>query len=264
MPINLKKYLSYFLFIVLILSISTSVFASLAGYSNVIVVTITNSTNTTYSDQQILVTIDTQSLINDGEMQSDGDDIRFLDSDDSTNLDYWIDPGTLNTTTTRIWVNVPSITKNASKDIYMYFGNPSATSASDMSATMEEFGEVGTIAVLGSGWITTNFVNAYNNPVVVPVHFDLSTGQEVSCSLRNVGANSFDIKLENPEGDAFTNRRVDYIVVEEGAWILADESKIEADVFGIKKTELVGTTVSYKWKTISLTQSYSAAPVILN
>jgi hypothetical protein len=62
-------------------------------------------------------------------MNADGSDIRFVDSDDTTPLDYWIESG-INTAATIIWVEVPSVL-NGTKDIYMYYGNAGAAAVSD-------------------------------------------------------------------------------------------------------------------------------------
>ena len=79
------------------------------------------------SDEDVLVIVDTSSLITAGKMQSSCNDIRFVDSDDSTLLSYWIEGG-CNTTTTRVWVRIPSL-PTTGKTIYMYYGNPSASNA---------------------------------------------------------------------------------------------------------------------------------------
>jgi len=87
-----------------------------------------NSNNLT--NYQVLVTVDTASLISAGKMRSDCGDIRFTDIDGVTILPYWIESG-VNTTTTKIWVKVPSIPASSVYTIYMYYGNPNALSASD-------------------------------------------------------------------------------------------------------------------------------------
>ena len=73
----------------------------------------------------VLVPFDSSALISEGKMKSDCTDIRFVDSDDSTLLSHWIEGG-CNTTATQIWVRVP--TSAASKGIYIYYGNSSASS----------------------------------------------------------------------------------------------------------------------------------------
>ena len=73
----------------------------------------------------------------DADMQADFDDIRFVDSDDSTPLSHWRESYTASTSAT-FWVKVPSIPVGT-KTIYMYYGNATATSASDGDATFVFF-----------------------------------------------------------------------------------------------------------------------------
>jgi prepilin-type N-terminal cleavage/methylation domain-containing protein len=95
-------------------------------------ITINNTSNSNnLTDYQVLVTLDTQSLISAGKMRSDCGDIKFTDSDGQTLLNYWLESG-CNTTNTRIWVKVLSIPANSTKTIYVYYGNLGATSASKM------------------------------------------------------------------------------------------------------------------------------------
>jgi hypothetical protein len=98
-------------------------------------ITISNTGTQVLTDYQVLITIDTQSLITAGKMKTDCGDIRFVDSDGRTMLSYWIESG-CNSTTTKIWVKVPSIPASSSRTIYVYYGNASATSASNPHATM--------------------------------------------------------------------------------------------------------------------------------
>lgn len=104
------------------------------GWSYRIPITITEQSGNDLTDYSVLVVIDTASLINAGKMKSDGGDIRFYASDGTTSLPYWIESG-LGTSTTRIWVKVPSIPANSQTTIYMYYGNPQATSQSNPQAT---------------------------------------------------------------------------------------------------------------------------------
>jgi hypothetical protein len=92
-----------------------------------------NNSGSALTDYQVLITVDTATPRIAGKMQASGADIRFKDSDNRTDLCYWIESG-INTTSTKIWVKVPSV-PNGSKTVYMYYGNPSATSASNESMT---------------------------------------------------------------------------------------------------------------------------------
>ncbi|MEM0324401.1 MAG: DUF2341 domain-containing protein, partial [Candidatus Aenigmatarchaeota archaeon] len=111
----------------------------LSGWQYRIPITITERSGNTLTDYQVLVLINTQNLISQGKMRNDCGDIRFTDSDGITLLNYWIEPNTCNTENTRIWVKVPYIPANSQKTIYLYYGNPEATSLSNGTATFIAF-----------------------------------------------------------------------------------------------------------------------------
>ncbi|MBU1120114.1 DUF2341 domain-containing protein [Patescibacteria group bacterium] len=89
---------------------------------------VSNSQGTTLTDEDILVQLDTATLISEEKLQIDCDDLRFYDSDDATPLDYWIEGG-CNTSSTQIWVRIPSL-PSGGKTIFVYYDNPTDTSAS--------------------------------------------------------------------------------------------------------------------------------------
>lgn len=89
-----------------------------------------------FNNFQLLITLDTASLINQGKLQSFCQDIRFTDYDETTLLPYWIETG-CNTKETKIWVKIPSLPGDSSKNLYLYYGNPKAESQSNFYQTME-------------------------------------------------------------------------------------------------------------------------------
>ncbi len=90
-------------------------------------VTIDNTdTASELTDYQVKLTIDTETLIAAGKMDSDCGDMRFLDSDDSTNLSYWFQ-GPCDSTDSVVWVNVPSIPASSNDTIYFYYGGGEAS-----------------------------------------------------------------------------------------------------------------------------------------
>jgi len=97
---------------------------------------ITINSNSSLTDYQINLTIDTQTLISQGKMQEDCDDIRFTDSA-GNKLNYYLESG-CNTSSTKIWVKVPSISAGTTT-IFMYYGNPEAESESNETATFDFF-----------------------------------------------------------------------------------------------------------------------------
>lgn len=118
-------------------------------------VTITNS-GSTLTDYQMLFEIDTASLISTGKMRSDGGDMRFATSG-GTELSYWIESG-VNTSATKVWVKVPSISAGIAT-IYMYYGKSSAASAENGDTTFEFFDDFLTDTWTDSrgGWAATTF-----------------------------------------------------------------------------------------------------------
>ncbi len=96
-------------------------------------ITIENNNNKTLTDYQIKATIHYK----DG-MKSDFGDLRFTDNDKISELDYWIESKTDNTSAT-VWIKVPKITANTTKTLYMYYNNENATSQSNGNEVFEQF-----------------------------------------------------------------------------------------------------------------------------
>jgi chitodextrinase len=111
-------------------------------------VSVSNDSGSTLTNEDVLVSVDTQTLISEGKLQSACEDIRFVDSDDSTVLDYWIEGG-CDTATTQVWVRIPSLPTDG-KTIYMYYDNSSATSG-EVSWT-GNFISLSDQSSCGSGW----------------------------------------------------------------------------------------------------------------
>ena len=113
-------------------------------------ITITNS-GSAQTDYQILVTADTQSLISAGKMRSGCQDLRFVAAvgTDYWQLNHWIESG-INTSSTRIWVRVPSIPAGSST-IYMYYGNSQARSESSGDAVFDLFDDFNRSSI-EKGW----------------------------------------------------------------------------------------------------------------
>lgn len=90
---------------------------------------VSEDSGSTLNNYLIKLTVDTDALINNGKMQSDCGDIRFVDSDDVTSLDYWVRSG-CGTSSTDIWIQVPKLSGGSTETIYMYYGNSGASSQS--------------------------------------------------------------------------------------------------------------------------------------
>jgi len=124
-------------------------------------VTIDNTQNSnTLSDFQVQITLDTASLISNGKMKSDCGDVRVYDPNTESLLPYWVESGTENTSSTKIWVKVPSIPGGGKKTIYLFYGNPDATSKSNATATFDFYDDFEGTSLDTSKW------DIYNSPSI--------------------------------------------------------------------------------------------------
>jgi predicted esterase len=89
-------------------------------------------------------------------MKTDFSDLRFTDSNKATLLPYWIE--SYNASAAIVWVKVPSIQASGAKTIYMYYGNPSAVSAGNGTATFDFFDDFNDGIVDTSKWVTSGTV----------------------------------------------------------------------------------------------------------
>ncbi len=88
------------------------------------------------TEYQIPLRIDTASLISAGKLQGDCDDLRFTTRSGNL-IDYYLDEGSglgCNRADTLVWVKVPALYQNYKNRIYVYYGNSSAASLSNISA----------------------------------------------------------------------------------------------------------------------------------
>lgn len=74
----------------------------------------------------------------DSDMIPDFSDLRFTDSDGQTLIPYWVE-SYVPSISAVVWVKVPSIPASSTETIYMYYGNPSATSESNPDNTFDVF-----------------------------------------------------------------------------------------------------------------------------
>ncbi len=103
-----------------------------------------------------------------GNVRSDFGDIRFTKSDGITLLNYWIESYTPGVSAV-VWVKVDSIPASpGTANIYLYYGNPSATSVSNGDATFLFFDDFLGNSINTSKWSTFGGVGsvAVSNSIV--------------------------------------------------------------------------------------------------
>jgi len=169
------------------------------------VVTITNpgSTVTNYEGN---FTLDTASLITAGKLRSDCGDIRVKDSDQTTDINYWID-GQCNSTSTIIWFKKPSLA-SGSNSVYLRYGISSLTSQSNIANF--SFGSILTSAN-NRLWLSANNLQASNT--FTPSFTNASGVTASGADLTNTGtANSWTngiTSIENlASGNGYVSSRI--------------------------------------------------------
>ncbi|MCK4891675.1 MAG: DUF2341 domain-containing protein, partial [Candidatus Pacebacteria bacterium] len=88
---------------------------------------------TAQTDFQVMITLDTTTLVTANKVQSDCDDIRITDINGKL-IPHWIEPTTCNTAATKIWTKVPSISTSGDT-VYLYYGNSAVDSKSSTADT---------------------------------------------------------------------------------------------------------------------------------
>lgn len=99
-------------------------------------ITISNPNTSPLTEYQVEVSIDGTNTDFWSHVASDCSDVRFTDDDKTTELDFYrfeCDSGT----SMKAFVQIPSLAASSTKEIYMYYGNASASDASDIVSTFE-------------------------------------------------------------------------------------------------------------------------------
>ena len=99
-------------------------------------ITITNTSGSALTNFQVDVTLGSSFAF--ANAIANGSDVRMTASDGVTQLPFWIESWNPSGQTASIWVQVPSVPTSGAT-VYLYYGNPAATSASNGNATFMFF-----------------------------------------------------------------------------------------------------------------------------
>ena len=96
------------------------------GFLKRMQITIDNSDQTAaFTNQAVLIRLNS-SIVGYSNFNPDGSDLRFVASDQTTELDYEVEHWDVNGNS-YVWVRVPNIPASGQVNIFLYFNNPSAT-----------------------------------------------------------------------------------------------------------------------------------------
>ena len=149
------------------------------------VITIAEQSGSTLTDYQVLLTLDTETLISENKLRSDCGDLRFTyyneTSGEEVSIPYWVESG-CGTTDTKVWIKVPEIPANDNATVYMYYGNPDATSESNADEVFDLFDDFEGTSLDTSKWVDKNggvtVENGYVKFAYVSNHAFIYTNQE--------------------------------------------------------------------------------------
>ena len=146
-------------------------------------VNVTNSSGGALTDFQVSLSIGSSAAIVAGKMQSDCDDIRITDANGQL-LPHWVETGDYGcnqVADTRIWTKVPSLPTSGAT-VYIYYGNPTASSTSSGQAVFEFFDDFSASSVDPNKW------NTSGSPTISAGSLVLSNSSSISSKLGITGA----------------------------------------------------------------------------
>jgi hypothetical protein len=155
------------------------------------------------------------------------------------------------------------------EDAFTYVANDGTADSNEATVTIDVHVwtadlqlEVGTVSAVGAPWQVVNLTNTYETPVVVCSVNLVNNTLPVVVRVRNVGATSFEVRLQNPSGSAIVGDDVHYVAIEEGLWDLPEGLKIEASRVVSTGTAYYGHWHVAEMEPYTYQQSYTD-PVVL-
>ena len=142
--------------------------------------------------------------------------------------------------------------------------NVATVSITVIDTTTPSIGETKIIPNVDDTWQTVTFSLSYTNPVIVCTYnLPSSSANEAVVRINNTQNTSFDVMIQNPGDDhTVTSGDVHCTIIEEGAWTLSDERKIEAYTVNSDGTNRKNSWGTGSMENVGYTQSYTN-PVVL-
>jgi len=169
-------------------------------------ITVCGSTAGEQTDYQVLIELDSTNF-DFNLTQTNGEDIRFTDSGGDL-LDYWIESWDKLNETAKIWVKVPSIPASPDKtEIFMYYGNPSVSSASDGGATFDAYDDFESGF---SGWGNHTADYAQSSEQAYEGTYSVKKtgvdGHDNAIVTKNISSSNCEVRCKGYTGNSIQNR----------------------------------------------------------
>ncbi len=170
--------------------------------------------------------------------------------------------GVVETTSGRIAVagqtagSLPEATSYGGQDAFLFTFEGEGGGDPDPLPTIAEYGTL----ALNHNWTAVNLSGTYTNPVVIATDPGRNGADPATVRIRNVGADSFEIRLQEPnyKDGNHVKETVSWMVMEAGTHRLADGTLLSA---GTTTTNLLSPQ---GFKTVGFTAPFAGTPTVLS
>jgi hypothetical protein len=134
-------------------------------------------------DYQVQVMVDASALVAAGKLDASGKDVRVTLADGTTQLPHWLSQ--IDTTTSNLWVKVPSLSPGTTTTLFLYYGNAAATNTASLASTFEQVLTNGDFEVAGAWSVDASHVNGASGSASWPdggFHSNGSNGLHLTIS----------------------------------------------------------------------------------
>ncbi len=220
--------------------------ADLPGWSYHKTIIVKENSGSDLYDYQIKVTLDSENF-DFSKANPDGSDIRFLEN--GVLLSYWIERWVYGNEAT-IWVKIPHISPYEKKEIDLYYGNPTASSESNLQATMDflEIQKVNTTDTAATGengndpstwtWDNVTLSTTFTNPVVIAQYPSYNNTESAVVRIKDSTSTSLSLRIIEPSlrDNVHPPETVGVMVLNEGTYQFLDGTRIEAHKYETRST----------------------------
>ncbi|MFH2137740.1 MAG: DUF2341 domain-containing protein [Candidatus Omnitrophota bacterium] len=170
---------------------SSATCVNLAGWLYKVPITVTNNSASIVNNS--IITINAEQWHEFWQhVNSDGSDVRAVDSDDTTLLTYYLQEFDSAAKTGRINVEIPTIPASSSKTIYLYYGNSGASNIGNSSLNLEW--DVGTYPDF-SGWSRPSTWNTNTGIYMMGGYARLGLSADTQKTVINLPAGTYEIEF---------------------------------------------------------------------
>jgi len=188
-----------------------------------------------------------------------GNDIRIFSYQtnnpygEEPDIPFWIDYISANEA--KIWIRLNQL-PTSGKTIYLYYGNSTAESKSNYTATFNQIvGEAG-IVYTNDTWINFNYLNSINEPKFVFSSINSYNGADEAFSrITQVNQTGFHVLIQESSGldQVHAYENIAWLALRNGSWI------VHGKLWQIGNVSLTGS-----YSSINFYQPFSSTPVVLS